>query len=56
MRRYLVSTSEGARHPFRRSVPAAVLRTRQPAEDTADLRLFGRMFVGSFVATLIFLG
>ena len=62
MRRALVLTDEGARHPFRASLPARSRRERIQAPRTIDWRLtasdvrgFGTAYFASFAAVLAFI-
>ncbi|GGA05543.1 MAG: hypothetical protein COW16_02010 [Sphingomonadales bacterium CG12_big_fil_rev_8_21_14_0_65_65_10] len=63
MRRALVLTDEGARHPFRMSLPRHVTRIPVPPQTTAtrpwitrqDARTFVHFYVACFVATLLYI-
>jgi hypothetical protein len=63
MRRALVLTDEGARHPFRRSLPRHVNRVPAPPRFTAtrpwitrqEARTFVQFYVACFVATLLYI-
>lgn len=59
MRRALVLTDEGARHPFRASLPALLRRDQTQAVRTTDWRLtasdmrgFATAYFASFAAVL----
>ena len=56
-RRALVLTSEGARHPFRRTLPAHVLRAGADvtARDDQDWKLFMLSFAAFFTAFYSFI-
>lgn len=62
MRRALVLTDEGARHPFRASLPAHLRRESASAVGTTDWRLtasdmrgFATVYFASFAAVLAFI-
>lgn len=62
MRRALVLTDEGARHPFRASLPARLRRDQPQAPRTTDWRLtasdvrgFATAYFASFAAVLAFI-
>lgn len=62
MRRALVLTDEGARHPFRASLPAQLRRERVSLPRTTDWRLtasdmrgFATVYLASFAAVLAFI-
>ena len=62
MRRALVLTDEGARHPFRASLPARLRREPVPAIRTTDWRLtasdmrgFATVYFASFAAVIAFI-
>lgn len=62
MRRALVLTDEGARHPFRASLPARSRREQVDAPRTTDWRLsatdvrgFATVYLASFAAVLAFI-
>jgi len=62
MRRALVLTDEGARHPFRASLPANLRRESVSAIRTTDWRLtasdmrgFATVYFASFAAVLAFI-
>lgn len=62
MRRALVLTDEGARHPFRanlpprqRREPQAVPRTTDWRLTTSDVRGFATVYLASFAAVLAFI-
>jgi hypothetical protein len=58
MRRALVLTNEGAKHPFRQSLPAKALDTRAPLpvpEAKRNLRLFATTYATAFVGIYTFL-
>ena len=62
MRRALVLTDEGARHPFRTSLPAGLRREPVNAPRTTDWRLtvsdvrgFATVYFASFAAVLTFI-
>lgn len=51
-RRYLVLTSENARHPFRRTLPSAVLSplSDRRRRNDSDIKLFLMSFAAFFTA------
>lgn len=62
MRRALVLTDEGARHPFRANLPAGLRRESLTAARTTDWRLtandvrgFATVYFASFAAVLAFI-
>jgi hypothetical protein len=62
MRRALVLTDEGARHPFRATLPSTLRRETIPAVRTTDWRLtasdvrgFATMYFASFACVLAFI-
>lgn len=63
MRRALVLTDEGARHPFRASLPRHVCHTPVPDRTIAtrpwitrqDARTFAYFYVACFVSTMLYI-
>jgi hypothetical protein len=56
-RRYLVLTSEGARHPFRQTLPQKLLNglSERKAQHEKDVKLFLLSFSAFFVAIYSFI-
>jgi hypothetical protein len=57
-RRYRVLTSENARHPFRQTLPPAVLAplADSRAQQDNDIKLFALSFAAFFTAFYSFIG